>query len=65
LERIELGNRWFDGHNDQGIVMHDARTGAGFDALTGDGRNDNRGAESTIAFLSVQQRAQTTLANAA
>lgn len=57
LSRIELGRRWFDGHNDQGIAMHDARTGAGFDALTIDGRNDNRGAESTIAFLSVNQRA--------
>lgn len=65
LERIDLGRRWFDGHNDQGIAMHDPATGAGFDALTLDGRNDNRGAESTIAFLSVDQRALTALARAA
>lgn len=65
LERIELGRRWFDGHNDQGIAMHDTNTGAGFDALTTDGRNDNRGAESTIAFLSVDQRASSALAHAA
>ena len=65
LERVELGRRWFDGHNDQGIAMHDSSTGAGFDALTVDGRNDNRGAESTLAFLSVDQRATTVLADAA
>ena len=65
LDRIDLGRRWFDGHNDQGIAMHDPATGAGFDALTLDGRNDNRGAESTIAFLSVDQRASTALARAA
>lgn len=53
LQRIELGRRWFDGHNDQGISMHDPSTGAGFDALTLDGRNENQGAESTLAYLSV------------
>ena len=65
LERIELGRRWFDGHNDQSIPMHDSVTGAGFDALTLNGRNDNRGAESTIAFLSVAQRAHSAMARAA
>lgn len=57
LERIRYGRRWFDGHNDQGITMHEPKTGAGFDALTINGRNENQGAESTIAFLSVDQRA--------
>ena len=65
LERIDLGRRWFDGHNDQGISMHDPATGAGFDALTMDGRNDKRGAESTTAFISVDQRARSILAHAA
>jgi len=55
-ERISIGRRWFDGWNDQGIEMHDPSTGAGFDALTLDGRNNNRGAESTISYLSVEQR---------
>ena len=65
LERIELGRRWFDGHNDQGIEMHDVSTGAGFDALTVDGRNENRGAESTLSFLSVDQRANSIRTSAA
>lgn len=65
LERIDIGRRWFDGWNDQGISMHDPRTGAGFDALTIDGRNENQGAESTIAYLGVEQRAVESLAGAA
>jgi hypothetical protein len=54
---LHMGYRWFEGHNDQGIAMFDSNTGAGFDALTRDGRNDNRGAESTLAYLSVAERA--------
>lgn len=65
LERIDIGRRWFDGHNDGGIPMHDPATGGGYDALTVDGRNDNRGAESTVAFMSVDQRARSILAHAA
>jgi hypothetical protein len=60
-----LGRRWFDGHNDQGIPMRDTATGAGFDALTGDGRNANQGAESTLAQLSVYQRTERFLQAAA
>lgn len=65
VKRIELARRWFDGFNDQGITMYDPKTGAGFDALTIDGRNDNRGAESTIAFLSVDQSSRSALSNVA
>ncbi len=65
LDRVRLGRRWFDGKNDQGISLHNPQTGAGFDALTLDGRNENQGAESTIAFLSVDQRASTAFAQAA
>lgn len=47
---------WFDGANDAAIIMHDPLTGAGYDGLKATGRNDNRGAESTLAYLaSVQQ----------
>jgi len=60
-----LGRRWFDGHNDQGIPMGDAATGAGFDALTRDGRNANQGAESTLAYLGTQQRTERLLQVAA
>ncbi len=48
---------WFEGSNDSGTVMVDPETGAGFDGLEADGRNENRGAESTLAALSVQQQA--------
>lgn len=57
LPPISLAWRWFTGHNDGGTAMFDGRTGAGFDGLERDGRNENRGAESTLAALSTYQRA--------
>ena len=48
--------RWFDGHNDVSVVMHDPHTGAGYDGLKVRGRNENRGAESTLAYLSSMQQ---------
>lgn len=53
---MHRGAMWFDGINDAGVPMHDPVTGAGFDGLEATGRNENRGAESTIAYLSVAQR---------
>lgn len=55
---IELAWRWFLGENDARVPMVDPRTGAGFDGLERDGRNDNCGAESTIAALSTAQHAR-------
>lgn len=49
---------WFDGDNDSRTVMADHANGAGFDGLERDGRNENRGAESTIAMLSTFQQAR-------
>lgn len=46
---------WFAGTNDGGRVMVDPATGAGYDGLEARGRNENRGAESTIAALSTLQ----------
>lgn len=46
---------WFEGENDVGAVMFDPETGAGYDGLTPTGRNENRGAESTLAALSTLQ----------
>ena len=57
LQYVDMGRRWFDGDNDQGIPMCDPGRGAGFDALTSDGRNGNCGAESTLAYLAVEQQA--------
>jgi hypothetical protein len=37
--------------------MIDPGTGAGYDGLEAGGRNDNRGAESTISALNTFQRA--------
>jgi hypothetical protein len=42
---------WFHGANDASIPMLDLRTGAGYDGLTPNGRNANRGAESTLAAI--------------
>ncbi|HJQ77612.1 MAG TPA: glycosyltransferase [Acidimicrobiia bacterium] len=42
---------WFLGSNDGGVPLYDHETGAGFDGLTADGVNLNRGAESTLAAL--------------
>jgi hypothetical protein len=54
--RLAIG--WFDGDNDNGHTMFDPQTGGGFDGLTPTGRNENQGAESTLALLSTMQHAQ-------
>ena len=57
-EGCELAARWFLGANDSGTPMHDPTTGGGFDGLHHVGRNDNQGAESTLALLSTLQQAR-------
>ncbi len=57
LAGVELAWQWFTGRNDGGIPMIDEDTGAGFDGLQRDGRNENRGAESTLAAISTHQQA--------
>jgi hypothetical protein len=47
---------WFLGANDSQIPMYDRQTGGGYDGLEPDGRNDNQGAESTIALISTLQQ---------
>lgn len=54
-EVVELAAAWFEGDNDAGLEMRDARTGAGFDGLERASVNLNQGAESTLAWLSTQQ----------
>jgi len=49
---------WFTGENDASTAMFDPGSGAGFDGLERDGRNENRGAESTLAALSTYQQAR-------
>jgi hypothetical protein len=57
-ETIEVAWAWFVGSNDGGEMMIDLETGAGYDGLHEHGRNENRGAESTLAALSTQQQAR-------
>jgi hypothetical protein len=47
---------WFLGVNDTHIPMYDRQTGGGYDGLEREGRNDNQGAESTIALISTLQQ---------
>jgi len=47
---------WFLGENDAHVPMYDRQTGGGYDGLERDGRNDNQGAESTIALISTLQQ---------
>jgi hypothetical protein len=54
---VRMAWAWFEGVNDVGLPMVDPKTGAGFDGLEAGGRNDNRGAESTLAAISTSQRA--------
>jgi len=54
---VLLAWNWFEGVNDSVTPMVDSATGAGFDGLEAGGRNENRGAESTIAALNTFQRA--------
>ena len=54
---VEIALAWFLGDNDSATPMVDLATGAGYDGLEAHGRNDNRGAESTLAALSTLQQA--------
>lgn len=54
--RVQLCWGWFSGDNDAGVELYEAATGAGHDGLEPTGRNENCGAESTLAALSTLQR---------
>ncbi|MBK5238290.1 MAG: glycosyltransferase [Actinomycetales bacterium] len=55
LDSLAMAWAWFEGHNDSQVRLYDHPSGAGFDGLERDGRNENRGAESTLAALSTLQ----------
>jgi hypothetical protein len=57
LDGVERAWAWFAGANDNDIRMYDPVSGAGYDGLNPAGRNENRGAESTIAALNTLQLA--------
>jgi hypothetical protein len=53
---MHLAARWFLGDNDGGIPLADPRSGGGCDGLEAGGRNENQGAESTIALITALQQ---------
>jgi hypothetical protein len=48
---------WFSGINPVRVPMYNEQTGGGFDGLHSNGRNENQGAESTLAAISTLQHA--------
>jgi hypothetical protein len=58
LDALERAASWFLGQNDSGTPMYDQNSGGGCDGLESTGRNENQGAESTLALLSTWQQAK-------
>ena len=54
---VDAAASWFCGVNDVGTPLHDPATGGGCDGLEPHGRNENQGAESTLALISTLQQA--------
>jgi len=55
---VDLAVAWFLGTNDSRTPLYDPNSGGGCDGLERDGRNENQGAESTLAFVSTMQQAR-------
>jgi hypothetical protein len=58
LDGIDLAAAWFLGDNDSATSLVDPGSGGGCDGLEHAGRNENQGAESTLALISTLQRAR-------
>jgi hypothetical protein len=56
-EAVNSSVAWFLGANDVGIPLYDTSTGGCCDGLEVNGRNENQGAESTLALISTLQHA--------
>jgi hypothetical protein len=54
---VSLAARWFLGDNDTGVALLDPDTGGCCDGLERHGRNENQGAESTLAAIAAFQAA--------
>lgn len=55
---ITRATDWFLGANDANVALYDPVSGGGCDGLERYGRNDNQGAESTLAMISTFQQAR-------
>jgi hypothetical protein len=58
---LERCRTWFLGANDTGVMLLDMVSGGGCDGLQRYGRNENQGAESTLALVSTLQQARALL----
>jgi hypothetical protein len=58
IHGVSLATQWFLGTNDVGVAMYDEASGGGCDGLERAGRNENQGAESTLAAISTLQQAR-------
>jgi hypothetical protein len=56
-DAVELAAAWFFGRNDVGISMYDNESGGCCDGLEPHDRNENQGAESTLALVTTLQHA--------
>jgi hypothetical protein len=56
-ELADLAARWLVGENDVGIGLLDPESGGCCDGLDREGRNENQGAESTLAGIAALQAA--------
>ncbi len=61
LEGISRAADWFLGANDSARPLYDPASGGGCDGLERYGRNENQGAESTLALVSTLQQARALL----
>ncbi len=52
---VEFAIGWFLGNNDAACSLYDPGTGGGCDGLQPSGRNENQGAESTLALIATLQ----------
>ena len=57
-ELAQLAARWFLGENDTSVALVDPESGGCCDGLEREGRNENQGAESTLAAIAAFQAAE-------
>jgi len=58
-QTVDRAVGWFLGDNDAGIALYEPSTGGGCDGLHAYARNENQGAESTLAMIATLQHART------
>ena len=57
-QTVDRAVGWFLGDNDAGIALYEPSTGGGCDGLHAHARNENQGAESTLAMIATLQHAR-------